>query len=306
MVIKTLLQAALFAWVQVLPAGAETPPGVVVQVDQAIPKAGARIGAGSRITLRFPQDPSAHSGVFLGQLVKSDGSLDQVMVLDEDRNRVFFIDRSRMDLPRGPLQHILRPYPQVDGTCTGYAMQHLMAQLSVTGVAGNPALKNTFSTEQGRTQFLVRAVNDYYIATQHRNSIAGILKGYASEFGLRCERKVFPDGVRALRYLREKTDRGIPVLMAYDIGPNMVNGDFTLQNLSGPKRLLDQRLWVPRQIGERLGGGHSILAVSTFESRGKDEVLVLDSDWAEPRVWNPGIALADRTRMQDVEFHSCE
>ncbi|NDG85635.1 MAG: hypothetical protein EBX52_11460 [Proteobacteria bacterium] len=171
---------------------------------------------------------------------------------------------------------------------------------------GNDALRAVFSNEQGRTQFLVRAINDYYIATQHRSSILGILRGYGKEFGLRCELKVFGDGASAIQYISEKNSRGVPVLISFYIGPQMATSDFTLQDLSAGRFLLDSRLWTPRKIGERNSGGHSVVAIASFEAKGRPRFLMLDSDWEQPRVWDADRYFGERTKMPEVEFYSCE
>ena len=289
-----------------LAPGAWAQDKITVRVDQAISRNNARVGIGSPVTLQFPKDPSAHAGIFLGQMVRVDQKIDQMILLDLDRKRVFFVDRSRVDLNARSLERVLRPYPQVDGTCTGYALHHLMAELAVLGQRGNATLKAAFSSEQNRTQFLVRAINDYYLATQHRYSIIGILKGYGKEFGLECEYKKFSHAEQALRHIAEKNSQGIPVLMAFNIGSQMVNSDFTLQDLSAGRSLLDSRLWIPRKVGERAGGGHSVLAVATFEAQGKPRILMLDSDWAQARVWDAAFYLSERTKMDEVELYSCE
>ncbi len=181
-----------------------------------------------------------------------------------------------------------------------------MGELGMARMYGNDALRSTFSSEQGRTQFLVRAINDYYIATQHRSSILGILKGYGKEFGLRCELKTFAERASAIHYVSEKNARGVPVLISFFIGPQMANSEFTLQDLSAGRYLLDSRLWVPRKIGERNSGGHSVVAVASFEAKGRPRFLMLDSDWEQPRVWDASEYLGERTKMAEVEFYSCE
>jgi hypothetical protein len=285
---------------------------ISVIIDQAFARAGARVGVGSSLTLRLPGVRSAHSGVFLGQMIKVDGKFDQMVLLDSDQKRIFFADRDQIEINRNSLQKVLRPYPQVDGTCTGYALHHLFAQIGTTSVAGNPQLAATFSTEFGRTQFLVRAINDYYLATQHRNSILGIMKGYGREFGLRCEKKIFQDSDSSIRYVNEKTAQGIPVLISFYTGPNMVNAPFSLQIFSGSgnrgssQGLLDSRLWIPRQIGERQSGGHSVVAVASFEQNRHTAFLMLDSDWSEPRVWDASAYLGGKADLKNLEFYSCD
>jgi hypothetical protein len=279
---------------------------ITVQVDQSIPQGPARIGVGSPITLKFPGDSKAHTGEFLGQLVQNGTQPDQLMLLDLERSRIFLVNRSDLEIQRGDFQKIVKLYNQVDGTCTGYAMNDLFQQISLNGTAGNAQLKQTFSTEKGRTQFLVRAINDYYIATQHRTSIRGILSTYGKEFGLKCGMKTFSDTESAESYVGRKVLAGTPVLIAFNIGPNMYDSDLTIADYAKPRTVMDRRLWLPRKVGERNTGGHSVLAVAAFQAKGKNRLLMLDSDWAEPRVWNLDLALGGKTAVGEIEFHVCE
>jgi hypothetical protein len=279
---------------------------VRMEVVSAASQAGASIGVGSRVSLEFEGDSRLRSGLFLGDLVAANGRAEKRMLLDLDRKKVVILDRNEVSAPRAHYQKIVRPYDQVDGTCTGYAMDHMMEQIARNRLAGNEALQTQFSSEKGRTQFLVRAINDYYISTVHRTSIHGILKTYGSEFGLNCVLRKFQDPARAMAHVAEKVLAGVPVLISFDIGPNMYDADLPLVTFSGSKaNRLDGRLWLPRKVGERNSGGHSVVAVAAFEALGKKRLLMLDSDWAEPRIWDLEQALGGRTDLEAVEFHSC-
>ena len=138
------------------------------------------------------------------------------------------------------------------------------------------------------------------------------MKGYGREFGLRCEKEIFQDTESAIRYVNEKTAQGIPVLISFYTGPNMVNAPFSLQIFSssgnrGPLQgLLDSRLWIPRQIGERQSGGHSVVAVASFAQGRHTAFLMLDSDWSEPRVWDASAYLGGKADLKNLEFYSCD
>jgi hypothetical protein len=69
---------------------------------------------------------------------------------------------------------------------------------------------------------------------------------------------------------------------------------------------LDSRLWIPRKIGQRNSGGHSIIAVGSFDLNQKTYLLMLDSDWSEPRIWDMDSFLNDKTALDEVEFVSCK
>jgi hypothetical protein len=300
------LLSMLFLFLTIAQSFATAAPGLRVELIRAESQAGASIGVGSRIQIDSGSGQAPHTGWFLGELISANGRREQMMLIDEKLKKVFFIDREAVSAPRGEYQRIVRPYDQVDGTCTGYAMDHMMEQIARNRLAGNAALQAQFASEKGRTQFLVRAINDYYISTVHRTSIHGILKKYGEEFGLRCGVKKFTDPARAMSHVVERVLAGIPVLVSFDIGPNMHEADLPLYDLSRAQRTpLDGRLWLPRKIGERNSGGHSVVAVAAFEALGKRRLLMLDSDWAEPRIWDLEQALGGRTDIDAVEFHSC-
>ncbi len=279
---------------------------VRMEVVSVAHQGGASVGVGSGVRLQFEGPSQARHGIFLGDLVAANGRSEQRMLLDLDGRKVLILDRNEVLAPRARYQKIVRPYDQVDGTCTGYAMDHMMEQIARNRLAGNAALQAQFASEKGRTQFLVRAINDYYISTLHRTSIHGILKKYGQEFGLNCVVRKFQDPARAMAHVAEQVMAGIPVLVSFDIGPDMYDADLPLVALQGSKASrLDRRLWLPRKVGERYSGGHSVVAVAAFEALGKKRLLMLDSDWAEPRIWDLELALGGRTDIDAVEFHSC-
>ncbi len=293
-------------WCLVLLVSSLAEGAVRMDVVSAAHQAGASVGVGSRVALQFDDQATPRRALFLGDLVAANGRAEQRMLLDLDRKKVLILDRSEVLAPRVRYQKIVRPYDQVDGTCTGYAMDHMMEQIARNRLSGNDTLQAQFASEKGRTQFLVRAINDYYISTVHRTSIHGILKTYGKEFGLNCGLRKFKDSARAMAHVAEQVLAGTPVLVSFDIGPNMFEADLPLVALSGTKTSrLDGRLWLPRKIGERNSGGHSVVAVAAFEALGKKRLLMLDSDWAEPRIWDLEQALGGRTDIETVEFHSC-
>ena len=69
---------------------------------------------------------------------------------------------------------------------------------------------------------------------------------------------------------------------------------------------MDTRLWIPRKIGERNGGGHAIVAAAAFTSMGRRKVLVLDSNWSEPRVWDLDKYLGQKAAISEMVFHHCD
>jgi hypothetical protein len=277
-----------------------------VTVNNAFPRDGFQVGLNSSVSLTYSESNQTHTGVFLGKLVQPDGTFSKYMLLDEATSIVYLSDQNDTSFSTSDLETILRQYDQVDGTCTGYAIDHLMQQMHWSGFTGNGTLATTLSTEYGRTQLLVTSIDDYYLATEHRNSIEGILNQLGTGFDFKCEKKMFQDTVKATTFVEYSLATGFPILISFNIGPQMVNSDLVAQDYES-RALSDRRLWIPRKTGERNSGGHSVVAVGEFMYSGKKKLLMLDSDWAEPRVWDLEQYLGDpRVAIQEIEFYSCK
>ncbi len=219
---------------------------------------------------------------------------------------VLYVPAALVQITDHELENVLDPYPQQGGTCTGYAIDHFMIQTALDGFRGNGALVRSLSTEEGRTGLLADSINQYYLVLQHRFSIRGILDGYGKRFDFKCQNKIFSSAAEARGFLLRKLSQGQPVLISFNIGTQMRTSPFDLMMMRPASyKPLDRRLWVPRKISERNGGGHAIVAASVFQLGGRPEVMVIDSDWSEPRIWDLNDYLDDRTAIQEVEFVTC-
>ena len=141
---------------------------------------------------------------------------------------------------------------------------------------------------------------------QHRNSIDGILNGYGKKFGFHCKKYMTDNFEDAKKNIISNLSLGTPVLFSLNIGPNMAESPFSLQYYDKNKPEMDTRLWIPRKIGERNSGGHSIVAAGFFEYINKTFLVMIDSDWSEPRVWDLELFLNNKTALSEMEFISCK
>ena len=279
---------------------------IEVQIDQSVPHGHFKLGVGSALTLKFPDHKKADAGIFLGRLIEPSGTFSKYMILDTDHNHIYLVDREHLKIDAPSFQPILRQYDQVGGTCVGYAMDHFFQEMYWAGFSGNGELKKELSSEKGRTQLLVDAINEYYLVTQHRFSILGIMKKFGARFGFKCEKKVFSDSDLATQYLEKSMEQGRPVLIGYNIGPDMVESSYEISDYENPSPMKDSRIWVPRKVGQRDSGGHAVIAVAAFEANHRKKLLMLDSDWAEPRIWDVEKYMSGKTAMDEIEFYSCQ
>ena len=276
-----------------------------VKVTAPVAHGRSAVGVDSAVQIKMTGVRSVHAGKFLGKLVQPSGDMTKYMVLDETDSTIYLSNKDDTTVNSTSLQTVLDQYDQIDGTCTGYAIDHFLQSMHWAGMKNYPVLKETLSTEQGRTQLLVESINNYYLATQHRFSINGILNQFGTRFGFGCQKKTFTDVVKARNYVETRMKTGLPLIVSFYIGPNMMESDLAIKDFESGT-VADNRLWIPRKTGERNSGGHSVVAVGSFSANGKKKLLMLDSDWAEPRVWDLDSYLGDHTAIEEMEFFACE
>jgi hypothetical protein len=150
------------------------------------------VGIGSTVNLTGPDASLSGSSVFLGSAVRPDQTSSYLMFLNTITKKVNYIDSTyfgsslNTSSMNSKLQTVFDLFEQAGGTCTGYAMYDFLQQTNLSKLSGNGELAKTLSSEEGRTNLLVDSVNQYYLVTQHRYSINGILNGYGKQYGFKC------------------------------------------------------------------------------------------------------------------------
>jgi len=285
---------------------AETPQKWSVRVSKNQSNAAFAVGIGSEIILKAPGTQQESPGVLLGQLLNHDGSVHSLMVYESGRKTVEYIPSTDIEqIPVG-LQNVLKLYQQQGGTCTGYALDDFLLQTQMSGFVGTRKLRDQLTTEEGRTELLADAINQYYLVLQHQFSIDGILNQYGKTYGFSCAKNGFEDAASAHEFILNSLKTGFPVLLSFEVGTKMYNGPFELQQMVAQVPADDNRLWLPRQKGERDGGGHSVVATGSFNLEGKDYLVMLDSDWDLPRVWDLDQAIQDHSALRELEIYTCQ
>jgi hypothetical protein len=131
------------------------------------------------------------------------------------------------------------------------------------------------------------------------------MKRYGDRFGLKCKNNPQKDSLAAAEFLFAKASQGKPILIDFNIGADMVASDYEVTDYETPLSR-DPWLWIPRKVGERNKGGHVIVAAGAFLSKGKKKLLVLDSNWSEPRVWDLQKYVASKASVKEMGFHTCD
>lgn len=279
---------------------------ITVQIDQPVAQGAFSVGVGSKVSILLPGQSDSHAGLFLGKVTAGDGSTDSFMFWDETANTVDYVPANLVQIPDDGLQNIFKLYDQAGDTCTAYAIYDFLEQLHQSGFVGNGALAQTLSTEKGRTQLLVDAVSQYYLEPQHQNSASGILNGFGKQYGFSCKAKFFQGAESIRTFILSRLAAGFPVPVGFWIGPDMFNAPTKMIDFANPSEKVDNRLWIPRQIGERNSGGHTVVAVASFVENGHLQLLMLDSDWDAPRIWDFDKIFVAKTAFKEIEFDACD
>jgi hypothetical protein len=265
------------------------------------------IGIGSEVTVVSPDEKVNGPAVFLGSTVLPGGEKSFQLYLNKKSKNLFYLPEDLFASVKPTQQTVLDSYQQAGGTCSAYAINNFLGQTNLSGFEGTGELKNLLTTEEGRTFQLADAINEYYLTLSHKYSLRGILNKYGKSYGFKCKMLANDTYEKVRSNILDHLDSGLPVIVSFNIGPDMVKGPFKLEayEQKGPK--LDDRLWIPRRVGERNNGGHTIVAVGSFELNQKTYLVMIDSDWSEPRVWDMDLYLNHKkTALDEIEFVSCK
>ncbi len=279
---------------------------IKVKTEKAIPVGQFTVGIGSEVIIESADPEISGPAIFLGKATLPDGTNSFQIYFNKTTEKIYYVDATRFSGNSSNKQTVLNPYEQAGGTCTGYAIYDFLQQSHLSGFKGTGVLETHLATEKGRTTLLVDNINEYYLTPQHRYSIAGILNKYGKSLGFVCKTYKTDSYEKAQDKILSNLRTGSPLIIAFNLGPNMYQSPFALKMHDESKPKMDSRLWIPRKIGERNSGGHTIVVAGSFEFNHKTYLVTVDSDWSEPRVWDMESFLNDKTALDEVEFTTCK
>ncbi len=262
------------------------------------------LGIGSKVELTFLEKNEKKEFMFMGKMLGHPEFGEEILFLDEKDTRVLMIDAESMtnSLPNIRMQNIISPIDQTGDTCAAYALFHYWQQTDALGFKGNNVLGPVMNKDHSRMKFLEESITRYYLGRSA--NLKPIMKSFGDRFGFTCKEKIFDESSKAADYVYEQVSTGRPVLMEFYLGSDMVTSRYELEDYE-TKSEMDTRLWIPRKTGERNGGGHAIVAAAAFTTNERKMILVLDSNWTEPRVWDLGKYFGEKAAISEMIFHSC-
>ena len=301
---KVLIRSVLIFWTVVF-----VPVAIAEQIKTriitAVTDVQYDIGVGSKLELTFVEKNQKKEVLFMGRMVGHPDLGEEVLFLDEEETRILMIDAESLpaSFVSKRLQNIISTIDQAGETCAAYALYHFWQQTDAVGFKGNNELGPVMGKERNRMKFLEESITRYYLGRSA--NLKPIMKSFGDRFGFKCKEKIFKETPKAIDYLYQQTQSGRPVIMEFFLGQDMVTSEFELEDYETNAEM-DTRLWIPRKIGEKNGGGHAIVAAAAFTSNNRKMVLVLDSNWTEPRVWDLEKYLGEKAAISEMIFHGCD
>ena len=278
---------------------------VKLKVITAVKDVKYDLGVGSKVELTFVEKNEKKEAIFLGRMVNHPELGEEILFLDEKDTRILMIDAENMasSFLKIRMQNLISPIDQTGETCAAYALYHHWQQTDAVGFKGNGQLTSVMGQERSRMKLLEESITSYYMGRSANLKL--IMKKFGDRFGFKCKEKIFDDSKKAVDYVYSQTSSAHPVIMEFYLGKNMVSSSYELEDYE-TKVEMDTRLWIPRKVGEKNAGGHAIVAAAAFVSKGRKKVLVLDSNWTEPRVWDLDKYLGEKAAISEMIFHACE
>jgi hypothetical protein len=279
---------------------------IKLRVVSAIRNATYDLGVGSKVKLEFVQRNEVQAFIFMGKMIGHPRYGEELLFLNEKDTRIIMIDSKSVRSPsvaKNRMQSLISTIDQAGETCAAYALYHFWLQTAAIGFVGNGELITVASKEHSRMKLLEESITRYYMGRSF--NIRPIMKNFGDRFGFKCREKVFENSSKAIDYIYNHTLIGKSVIMEFFIGSKMATSDIELIDFETSVEM-DTRLWIPRKTGERNAGGHAIVASAAFTLNGKKKIMVLDSNWNEPRVWDLEAYLGGNTALGEMIFHSCD
>jgi len=300
----------------------------VAEITEAVEVNGFKVGIGSKIDVLVDGNRRG-KGTFLGRVVDSEFRTSSYMFKDYGDKKNYLIDASRCEiemkgvkLAANELQSMSTTLMQQGETCAVSAVMNYFTQLLEAGLEGNGLLRRELQSPEGYLTMQEHAF-DYYLRNRNAGNFKPIFEHFAEKYGYVCQSL---DAVRPEIFLSKVTGllkKGIPALLEFWIGPEMITSDF--QWVDSAKEVLkvdkktgqatseikvagdDLRFWAPRKTGERNGGGHALVSFGMFTSESKrDKILVKDSDWMKrPVEWDYKKYLESRAKSSGMISWHC-
>ena len=279
--------------------------GLKLKVIKSVSSSDFALAIGSEVEFSDSEKQQTLPAVFLGRMPSHPHFGEEILLLNKKSGKVMMVDGKGREtsISRSRMQPLVSTIDQAGETCAAYAIYHFWLQLNEMGRMGNGELNKAVALEKGRMKLLEESIISYYFSRTFR--LHNSLKKFGERFGFNCKERIFQDTDKARSFIFENARNAIPVIIEFNIGAEMVTTANPLIDYETNEKP-DPRLWIPRKRGEKNVAGHVVVAAGAFTDKAKNKVMILDSNWNEPRIWDLNDYITLKTAIKEMVFHKCE
>jgi hypothetical protein len=255
---------------------------------------------GSHVQLYIEKVGTIIDASFMGRIISYGGDNLHYVFYDANTGLTHVVDSLQVNLKSNPtgegdfIQRLdeigTKSIVQVStqgpiGTCLAHTYFNCIMNLDISGNLDHDAkyYKN-LKTERARLELLGRVTHDLY---DGQNYQMHDLRDFAQNtLGLQIYGH---DEANAKKFINEVTEHvrmGWPVILTYDIGPNMVLPNNRVM-VNFETKVSQHRLWLPRKQGEGSAGRHGVLIIGDIvDTYNNQYFMVLDPNHSHPVLWS--------------------
>jgi hypothetical protein len=259
------------------------------------PQSGWKLNFGAHVHVKPKGQEAGFDATFAGRthstqnkesyLFFKSGSPDELHIAENDPVRLQYSNGT--PIPSFWIRSSPQSACQNGNTCAAYATFNALRHAQHIGLRGNGLLARKMNSEVERDAFLESIIGRLYGNNNRARNLDEAVSTYAQSFGYHSL-SFSPWTHNFKETMLKELKNGWPVIMRFDIGMAQTPTPYRLLELSGAKNYVD-RLWIPRHASDFKrpdGIGHAVLATGTFEHNGKHYIIVVDSNWNQPRLWD--------------------
>lgn len=256
------------------------------------------LGIGSQVQINNTES------IFVGRMIGHEELGGEILFMNPKSGKISMVDSENLKspIPKSKMQSLISTVDQAGETCAAYGIYHFWKQIHLMGYKGSEEFQKIFSQEKERMKLLETSIIEYYLSKTYR--IKSVLGKMGKRFAFNCRERVFDQSSKAIDFVYSIAVKGNPVVMEFNIGSEMEETENDLVDFETNLET-ESWLWGPRKIGVRNKGGHVVVAAAAFTHKNQKKLMVLDSNWNEPRVWDMERFLSGKTAIKEMIFHVC-
>jgi hypothetical protein len=260
--------------------------------------------------VKLESEKNYFSAHIVGRIVHTNGQTAEIAFFVPQKNSLFFInssdfylyDSKNTKISNEKIFPVIRSFEQVGGTCMAFTLYNAIRELDFITKGFRKKLRKDLSTEEGRTLFLVKLINEYYIESVGYDK--KVINFINHEYNISLENLNYNNRnlESLLKTVLFRLDRSYPVLITFNVPKFMDKLDYEIKNLSRRSKEYEF-IWHPKKLNQKSFGAHAVLGVSLFKALdGETYIVIVDPNFELLRLWK--LKEFQKVRASNMNFWS--